>query len=421
MKVGYVVKRFPRASETFIGQEILGLERLGVEVVIFALRPNDRSVEHEWLAKLSAPVYTFEPQGFSTCWRALQERSRSSSQQRQAVHAALLTAFDHPKRSGKRYLVESWWIGEMSRVLGIQHLHAHFANHPTFVAMLSHRISDLPFSFTAHAKDIYLDGPTPDLWRRQLDEAAFGVTVSESNRRYLGSVLGSGFMDKLSTLYNGVDLDWIRPRRDSATKNGRSVLFASRLIEKKGADVLVAAVPQVLQRDPSVRFTIVGEGAVREDLKTKAASLGVTENIRFAGFLPHQDLISLLADSDLFVLPCRVAADGDRDALPTVLLEAMAAGLPCISTAVNGVPEIIDHGQTGLIVPENDPVSLAAAIDRLMADPDTRKRMGIAGRRKAEGTFDLRQSTGRLRQLFESSIAGHPIHPETRADTAAVV
>lgn len=421
MKIGYVLKRFPRASETFIAQEILGLERQGIEVVVFALRPNDQFAEHAWLGEVIAPVHVFEPRGFSSCWRALQTRARKEPWRRPSVHEALLAAFDHPKRSGKRYLSESWWIAEMTEDLGVQHLHAHFANHPTFVAMLSHLISGVSFSFTAHAKDIYLDSPSIEVWRDQMERSAFAVTVSHANRTYLESLLGSETTGNLHMVHNGVDLDRIKPVEAQRSGAGRKVVFASRLIEKKGADNLIDAARQVLQSDSDVEFSIIGEGEEDAKLKDQAARSGILDRLRFSGALPHQEVVQRIGEADIFVLPCRVAADGDRDALPTVLLEAMAAGVPCISTPVNGVPETIDQGRTGLIVPENDPASLAAAIHHLLVDPEGRRAMGRAGRRSAERKFDLRSSSGRLRLLFESAIAGRTMDLERPESTVSAV
>ena len=420
MRIGYVLKRFPRASETFIAQEILALERLGVEVVILALRSNDQAVEHEGLVQIEAPVYTFEPQSFSRCWRALQQQAHTGDKERTSIHRALLAAFDHPKRSGKRYLVESWWIAKLSRDLGLHHLHAHFANHPAFVAMVSHLISGTSYSFTAHAKDIYLDGPGPELWRRQFDSADFVVTVSRSNRSYLDALLAGPTNGKLHTIYNGVDLDRIHPDGQRREDASREVVFASRLIEKKGADLLIEAAAQVVRSDPRTRFTVIGDGEERPNLENLAAELGLGRWIRFTGMLPHQEVVRRVRSSDLFVLPCRIADNGDRDALPTVLVEAMAAGIACVSTPINGVPEIIDQGRTGLIVPENDPASLAAAIDQLLADPRGRRIMGRAGRQKAEREFDLRSSAIRLRGLFESAMRGGRVEAVSPSKTAAV-
>lgn len=420
MRVGYIVKRFPRASETFIAQEILGLERLGVEVVILALRPNDRSVDHEWLAEIAAPIQTFQPQSFSDCWRDLQKASRESPARRKGIHEALLSAFDHPKRSGKRYLVESWWIEGICRELDVQHLHAHFANHPAFVAMLGHLLTGVPYSFTAHAKDIYLDGPSPELWRQQLDRAAFAVTVCQKNWLHLESLIGPSAKQKIQTVYNGVDLERIKPSRPFRGGHGQKVLFASRLIAKKGADLIVEAAIEISRRDPDVEFTVVGDGEQLPALQQVVTEAGIAARVRFTGFLPHQEVIRVMADSDLFVLPCRVAPDGDRDALPTVLLEAMAVGLPCISTPINGVPEILDQGRTGLIVSENDSSGLAAAIEQLLRDPDGRRRMGVAGRRKVERKFDLCSSTARLRDLFELAVRDYSTNHEAVVVPASV-
>jgi len=403
LKVGYVVKRFPRASETFIAQEILGLERRGVEITILALRPNDSEVEHDWLDELQAPIHTYRSASFSEAWRSLQQRSRHSPREREGIHQALLEAFDHPQRSGRRYLVEALWIAALAEELGLQHLHAHFANHPAFVAMLAHLIGQIPYSFTAHAKDIYSAGPPPELWRAQIRRAAFAVTVSDANRAHLRAVLGSRLATKIHKLYNGVDLDRITPGPQPINPADPRVLFVSRLIEKKGADLLIDAAARLQDSQKPTIFTFVGDGDEAEALRARAAARGISDRVRFTGALPHQQVVGLMASSDLFVLPCRVATNGDRDALPTVLLEAMATGLPCVSTPVNGVPEIVDHGKTGLLVPENDSEALATAIRELLADPARGRAMGAAARRKAEQMFNRESNVGALHEWFEQA------------------
>ena len=381
-KVGYVVKRFPRASETFIAQEILALERLGVDVTVLSLRPNDSEVDHAWLEELRAPVHVYEERGFSPAWRDLQKQTRRGSMTRERVHQALIEAFDHPERSGRRYLVEALWVAEHVQALGLDHLHAHFANHPSFVAMLSGLLANVPFSFTAHAKDIYTAGPSEELWRRQVERAAFAVTVSDANRFHL--------------LYNGVDLGWMRPAPRERSAATVEVLFVSRLVEKKGADILLAGLENLAAVGAPVRLTVVGDGDQAPALREQAAELGLTDRVRFAGALPHHEVVERMASADLFALPCRIAADGDRDALPTVLLEAMAVGLPCVSTPVNGVAEIVEDGKTGLLVPMEDPDSLAQAIRSLAADPARRRAMGAAGRARVEERFDIRSNVAEL-------------------------
>jgi glycosyltransferase involved in cell wall biosynthesis len=414
-KVGYVVKRFPRASETFIAQEVLALERLGADVTVLSLRPNDSQVGHAWLEELRAPVHVYEERGFSPAWRDLQKQARRGSMSRERVHEALIEAFDHPERSGRRYLVEALWVAEHVQALGLDHLHAHFANHPTFVAMLSGLLAEVPYSFTAHAKDIYTAGPTQELWRRQVERAAFAVTVSDANRFHLRSVLGRRLMSKLHRLYNGVDLGWVKPGLRERSDTAVEVLFVSRLVEKKGADILLEALARLIAVDAPVQLTVVGDGDQTAALRDQAVALGVTDRVRFAGALPHHEVVERMGSADLFVLPCRIAADGDRDALPTVLLEAMAVGLPCVSTPVNGVAEIVEDGKTGLLVPVEDSESLAEAISSLAADPARRRVMAAAGRARVEERFDIRRNVAQLREWMRqaASTAVEPAKPAT--------
>jgi len=407
LRVGYVVKRFPRASETFIAQEILELERRGVEVSVLTLRPNDHPAPHGWLGRLRAEVHLCHEVSVSEAWKQLRAWSETRPARRAGIRRALLSAFDHPERSGRRYLAEATAVASRAEELELDHLHAHFANHPAFVAMLAHRISGRPYSFTAHAKDIFAAGPPPELWRSQVGSSAFTVTVSEANRSYLASLVGPSCRGKLRLLHNGVDVGWIRPSPPDPAAPRRAVraLFVGRLIEKKGADLLLEAAARLVSEGARIRFTLVGDGPLAEPLRGRIRELGLSRQVELTSGLPHEEVIARMAAADLFVLPCRVAADGDRDALPTVLLEAMACGLPCISAPVNGIPEIIEDGETGLLVPENDPGALAEALRALAADPLSRWRMGRAGRRRAEETFALQTNVGVLLGWIEEAVA----------------
>ncbi|MCH7823684.1 MAG: glycosyltransferase [Acidobacteria bacterium] len=414
IRIGYVVKRFPRLSETFIANEILELERLGAEVTVLALRSPDEVVEHGWLKSIRAEVVTWDRPSLSLAWEQLKDRSKRTPARREEIREAVVRAFDHPLRSGRRYLAEAVKIAQVTRDRGLQHLHAHFANHPAFVAMLTHLITGIPYSFTAHAKDIYATGPTPALWRQQVQDAAFAVTVSEANRAYLADILGPGLIDKLHCLYNGVDLK--RIQRGSFRLDGRlRMLFVGRLIEKKGADILIDAVAQLHHRGLDCSCTLIGSGELEDALRDRARRLALGGIVHFESKLPHEEIIRRMQAADLFVLPCRVAANGDRDALPTVLLEAMATGLPCVSTPINGVPEIIEHGRTGVIVPENDPQALAAAIGSLFKDPLLRRQMGAAARSRAEERFDLRRNVAVLKSWLEH-VAASPTVPKSDAE-----
>ncbi len=288
---------------------------------------------------------------------------------------------------------------------GIRHLHAHFANEPAFVARLAGRLLAAPFSFTAHAKDIYAKGPALAVLREQVEAAAFVVTVCEANRVHLEELLGARAA-KVRTLYNGVDLERLSPAPPFAAADGGRILCVARLVEKKGLDLLLRAVAQLRGRGVGVTCTVIGEGPERPALERLRAELGLAEAVELAGCLPHEEVIERMRRAEMLVLPCRVTANGDRDALPTVLLEAMACGLACVSTPVGGVAEIIRHRETGLLVPPENPWALAAAVGELLRRPAWRRSLGEAGRRRAERLFDRRRNVARLHAWMDESADG---------------
>ena len=404
LRVGYVLKRFPRASETFIAQEILELERRGAEVEVFTLRANDAPARHAWLDEIAAPVRLCDGVALSEAWKWLHARASEGAAARARVEPVVQSAFRHPSRRGRHRLCEAVGLAEAAAGRGIRHLHAHFANEPAFVAMLASRLLGVPFSFTAHAKDIYAKGASEAVLAEQMGAARFVVTVCEANRRYLHDLLGP-VADKVRTLFNGVDLERLRPPAEArAGGEEPRLLCVARLVEKKGVDLLLRAVAQLRQAGERATCTVIGEGPERPALERLRAELGLEEVVDLPGCLPHEEVTAAMRASDLFVLPCRVTANGDRDALPTVLLEAMACGLPCVSTPVGGVAEIIEHGRTGLLVPPESPWALAATTRDLLADTARRRALAGAARRCAEERFDRRRNVARLHDwLWESS------------------
>jgi glycosyltransferase involved in cell wall biosynthesis len=415
--VGYVVKRFPRASETFIAREILELERRGVKVHVFALRPADTVQPHAWLGSLRADVTLCGPLPLKEAWVLLEERAARGTAPANRVHRVLGAAIDHPAGRGRRYLCEAVAVARAAEERGVRHLHAHFANHPAFVAMLASALSGITYSFTAHAKDIYAVGPTPATWRRQLHNAAFAVTVTEANRDYIEKIAGPAACGSLRTLYNGVDLSRPPAAARAGEPNRLRLVCVARLIEKKGVDILLEAIGRLQRTGTAVECVIVGDGPRRASLEAQAAALGIGESVLFAGAMPHQDVMEQLRAAEIFVLPCRIASDGDRDALPTAILEAMAAGVPCVSTPVGGIPEMILQEKTGLMVPAEDPPALAAAIRRLLEDDLLRRRMRSAARKRAENLFSTPRNVTVLHDWF---VAASQPSPERRGQPALI-
>lgn len=409
-RLGYVVKRFPRASETFIAQEILELERRGARVHVLTLWPNDVPARHAWLDQIEAPITHCGQTPLSDAWKWLHRRAADSGDgdgPRRAVEAA----FMYPDRRGRHRLREAVGVACAALELELEHLHAHFANDPAFVAYLAHLASGVPYSFTAHAKDIYAKRLPEDLLRDVVDHAAFAVTVSEDNRRHLAQRLGPKLAPKILRLYNGVDLDTIRPMRSRAQEATFRVLCVARLVAKKGVATLIEALSVLARQGLDLECTVIGDGPEREPLERRAAGIGLDGRVAFRGTLAHEDVVEALHRHDVLALPAKIAEDGDKDALPTVLLEAMAAGLPCVSTAVGGIPEIIVERETGLILASPGPLALADALSELAGRPELRRRMGEAARRRAETLFDRRANVEQLHRWMRRSARGAGIVP----------
>ena len=413
MKIGYVVKRFPRASETFIAQEILELERQGDEVHVFALHSNDAPAPHSWLEDLRAPVTDCDHLPLSDAWKWLHRRSTDDPGQKKDLETVLQLAFRYPTRQGRLRLTEGVAVSQAAEAAGVDHLHAHFANEPTFVTLLAHTITGIPFSYTAHAKDIYAKGPAPEILEHQVDRASFVVTVTEDNVRALKQRLGLTLGNKVLRLYNGVDLGSIQPNGYGTGSREPRIVCVARLVEKKGVDNLLESLASLNTRGIGASCSIVGDGPERARLESMASALGIDKSVEFFGTTPHEEVIEEMRHADLVVLPARVARNGDKDALPTVLLEAMACGVPVVSTTVGGIPEIVQHGRTGLLVTPDSSWALTSALADLLSDLERRREMGHAARHRAETLFDLSRNVAQLRSWLQESVHEEPLRSVT--------
>ena len=390
MRIGYVVKRFPRYSETFVVTEVLAHEMAGWEVEIFSLRPPNDTHFQDLLARVRAPVRYLPSEGRRPAdfWAALQEA-------RQLMPAAW-TALDAARGEAAGEVHQALVLAVEVRRRGIQHLHAHFATSAATVTRLAARMAGVPFTFTAHAKDIYHENVRPDDLRRKLTEAAAVVTVSDFNLAYLRDAYGPAAAG-VRRIYNGLDLDRF-PYLDPGARPPR-VVAVGRLVEKKGFDVLVEAAALLAGRGTSFAVDIIGGGELEEALARQVQERRLADRVRLLGPRPQAEMIRLVADAAAFAAPCVVGRDGNRDGLPTTLLEAMALGTPCVSTDVTGIPEVLRDGETGLVVPQGDPQALAAALARLLGSPELRVSLAQRARRRIEQDFDARANSARVRQV----------------------
>lgn len=398
-RVAYLTKRYPRFSETFVVAEILAHEAAGMPVEIVALRPVAEPYFQSKLAAVRAAVtYVPEKPGKALhLWELIDELRRRWPTAWQRLRDIEVRDPDD--------LFQALWVARFVHERGITHLHAHFATVATTVARMVSRMTGITYGFTAHAKDIYHDYPEDQQLGAKLGDAAYVVTVSDFNRRYLEATYGESAA-RVSRIYNGLDLAEL-PFRPPVERRSQ-ILAVGRLIEKKGFDVLIEACR--LLADDGVDFTcrIIGEGELRSDLQARIDRARLGSRVTLAGALPQCAVLAAMGEAAAIAAPCVVGTDGNRDGLPTVLLEAMAVGTPTVATPVTGIPELVRHGETGLLVAERDPVGLAAMLRRLLDDPALRQRLAIAARRRIERDFDIHVNAARLRALFPATAVARP-------------
>ena len=412
LKVGYVLKRFPRLSETFILNELLELERQGVELTVFSLLRPPEEARHDLLDELKAQVI-YLPSGSSANGLTVRAGQGGGKGSKLALSELIAEPALDDAVAGKlpQDLVtlgcKALSVAMLSRSLGLTHLHAHFASDATSVAMLAARIAGIDYSFTAHARDIYHTYSTPerdDAARAlKIARSAFMVTVSDYNARHLKAVAGSAAANKVHRLYNGIDLSRFPAKFDGREED--TILAVGRLVEKKGFSDLVAACRKLADDGQPFACRIIGEGPLHDELAGQIERLGLTGRVALEGAMPQERLRAIMATATVFALPCIVTESGDRDGLPTVLLEAQARGLPCVSTRVAGVPEIIEHGETGLLCEPHEPAELATALAALLGDGQLRERIAHTARRAAEDKFNLSTNAGWLRSRFAEAAA----------------
>jgi colanic acid/amylovoran biosynthesis glycosyltransferase len=261
--------------------------------------------------------------------------------------------------------------------------------------------AQVTFTFTAHAKDIFHDDVRPDDLQRKCGSAAAVVTVSDFNKAYLQAAMPS-VASKVRRVYNGMDLGLLPFRRPDDRRP--LIVAVGRLIEKKGFGDLIAACTQLVERGVSFECAIIGAGELGPELVADTERRRLTEVVRFLGPLPQRDVLDYIRQAAVMAAPCVVGADGNRDGLPTVLLEAMALGTPCVSTDVTGIPELVRDGDTGLLVAQHDPSGLAVALSRLLADSALRVAIAHRARRLIEQEFDADRSAERLRAIWTEHV-----------------
>jgi len=390
----YVFERFPSFTQTFCVREIEQLERLGVKPVIFSIRDTrSEGIQH-------FPREVFDRVHFLPERDELKRIVRTWKDEHALPRAAALVLRHWGERSDKARVYEAAYISKVLSDMGAEaprHVHSHFAGIGARTCWWLRKFSGHTYSFTAHANDIFCQPddetvPFPSLFA----DAALIVTVSDFTAQQLRERFSSA-AGRVRRVYNGLDLEPFKAARAQADRSRAAggILSVGRLIEKKGYPDLIAACAMLRDQGVGFRCRIVGEGPLEADLKSQIARLNLDDCVELTGPLGMGEIRRLLAEeTQVFALACATEADGGKDNLPTVLMEAMAASLPCVSTRLAGVPEMVVDGVTGLLCDERQPEALAQHLATLLKDDGLCAAMGRAGLAHAEQHF-TREVTGK--------------------------
>jgi glycosyltransferase involved in cell wall biosynthesis len=397
--VGYVLRKFPVLSETFILTELLALEARGVPLHIFSLqRPNDPRF-HEDLPRLKARV-SYVP-GVADLRRLVRHHRPLVRRNRRRYLKTLIRVAGSRPRLLWSFLQAGYVANEVRR-LKLRRLHAHFANEPTTVARLASTLGGVPFSFTAHATDIFKTTVNPRGLARELSAADFVVTVSDFNKDYLTRAARTPA--NIVRLYNGIDLDRFAPN-GMPPLNPFRIVCVARLVEKKGLPVLIEACRLLRDRGVEFRCDIVGKGMMRSQLEALIKRDRLKGIVRLVGPQTQLEVVERYHASHLYVLPAIVGSDGNREGLPVSIVEALASGLPVVTTPVTGIPEAVKHGHNGLLVPPSDAPALADAVGAVISDRALHEHLRANARSSIAAAFDVRKTADTLQELLMAGAA----------------
>jgi len=399
-RLAYVVNLFPNLIETMIFREVEELRALGFEIHTFSLREPDSALVPPEARRLAGTTSYILPMPF---WR-LALRQLSAMLRRPIRYWSTLLVVACGTHDGLRsrlrtmaHAVQGFAMLPDVEALNVDHLHAHWATGATTCALVLSRFLDRSFSFTAHAYDIWRERLALP---QKLRNARFVVTCTRHNAEHLAATYRVE-RDKIQTVHHGTDVERFAP----ATREERpvpTVIAVGRLVEQKGLDRLLVACGRLAKQGVAFRCLVVGDGPLRTSLEAVARDVGIADRVEFRGQVFQDELVRLYGVADVFALFCQPASDDDRDGIPNVMIEAMATGLPVVSTRFSGIPELVIDGETGLLADVDDEEGHAAALRRALTDQALRTRLGRAARQKVEREFTVAASVATLARLFDT-------------------
>jgi glycosyltransferase involved in cell wall biosynthesis len=408
-KVGYVMSRFPKLTETFVLYEILALQKSGVEVQIYPLIRERQTVSHPEIEKVLPRVRFLPFLSLSIIRAQLHFLRRKPAEYLRALWDVLRGTWG----SANFFLGALGIFPKVARIAyeaqkgGIAHVHCHFASHPALAGVIIHRLTGIPFSFTAHGSDLHVE-------RRFLDtkvrESAFVVTVSDYNKELIVRECGEETREKIHVIHCGVDPEVFQARPHRMKQGPPRLLCVASFEEVKGHAYLIKACELLHSRGTKFVCDFVGDGPLRRPVERQIREANLEGVIRLHGPRSRPEIARFMAKADVMVLPSVPTRNGKREGVPVVLMEAMASRLPVVSSDLSGIPELVDKGRTGLLTAPRDVSALADALQTLIQDAELRSQMGLLGREKVLKAFDLYRNAGMLLKLFRSSAEDYVSH-----------
>jgi glycosyltransferase involved in cell wall biosynthesis len=405
MRLGYLYSRYPVISQTFCDAEMLALERDGVELVIGSVYPPLTSLRHEYITSLRAPIHYAPPQEILRIFERNAKIARKWPRDLIEQHDGKYG----PGAKAEQRARNALYFADFFMRTGVDHVHVHFANRAAHTALFLKQISGIPFSVTAHGQDFMKDLSSDDLLREICAAAEFVAAETDYSRDLLRQRCPASAA-KIHRVYNGIDLErFPAPARPAvASYQVPRIVSVGRLVAFKGFEDLIDACAELARRRVDFVCEIIGDGPLRETLQAKIEQLDLFSRVHLLGSLSQNAVLEKLQAADLFALASTTDTKGATDVFPTVVLEAMASVQPVVSTRLAGIPELVVHGETGMLVSPGDTSALSQSLEQLLRDPELRLRYGRAGRVRIEQHFRIEQTVVPLVKMLERSCSRRP-------------